>query len=139
MELVAEQGGLAGWSAPLTSSPAASTKAPTTTDSSAQPPPDYVHIFSLFLASTLWTLVMTVFPVLVDLPQNLYKPHYGWYNGDDIVRLLEPIVRYATLRRTMTDQSCTGITATPYCTCGVEWAACLTPPSLSLSPHTACL
>jgi hypothetical protein len=55
---------------------------------------DYQRVFALFLASNLWTLVMTAFPVLVDLPENLYKKHYGWYVGNDIVRLLEPIVRY---------------------------------------------
>lgn len=54
---------------------------------------DYVHVMSLFLASSLWTLFMTAFPVMVDLPEDLYSKHYGWYVGNDIVRLLEPVVR----------------------------------------------
>ncbi|KAJ3052990.1 hypothetical protein HK097_005256 [Rhizophlyctis rosea] len=47
------------------------------------------RILSLFLLSNFITLVFTVFPVLVDLP-NVRRD--GWYVGNDIIRLLEPIV-----------------------------------------------
>lgn len=57
----------------------------------------YIRSMSLFLASATWTLFMTAFPVMVDLPEDLYKKHYGWYVGNDIIRLLEPIGRSVQL------------------------------------------
>ncbi|KAL2919728.1 hypothetical protein HK105_200642 [Polyrhizophydium stewartii] len=48
-----------------------------------------VYLGGLLLGSNLVTLVFTVFPVLVTLPDIDKR---GWYVGDDVVRLLEPIV-----------------------------------------------
>jgi len=56
-------------------------------------PVDVDHIMWLFLVNSAWTLLMTFLPVLVDFPQIRFQsPDIEWYNGNDIVRLLEPIV-----------------------------------------------
>jgi hypothetical protein len=49
---------------------------------------DAARIMALFIASNLWTILMTFLPVLLDLNDTLYRPHPGWYTGDDIIRLL---------------------------------------------------
>ena len=52
----------------------------------------YFKLFSLFLASNLWTFLMTMIPVLVDLmPNTMYADHPNWYGGNDVARFLEPI------------------------------------------------
>jgi hypothetical protein len=36
--------------------------------------------------------VLTFIPVFADVgPTNLYPKHDGWYVGDDIIRIIEPI------------------------------------------------
>lgn len=48
-------------------------------------------LFVIFL-SNLWTLVLTIVPVMVSIPpNNYYTGHDDWYTGSDVVRLLEPI------------------------------------------------
>ncbi len=46
-------------------------------------------VLSVFLAMNLCTLFFTVFPVVATLPV-IYGDN--WYNGDDIFRLVEPII-----------------------------------------------
>ncbi len=47
------------------------------------------RIFSLFLGLNLATLVLTVIPVVTSLPSLRSD---GWYTGDDIIRLAEPLI-----------------------------------------------
>lgn len=47
------------------------------------------RILLLFAASHLVTLVLTVIPVVADLPAIDQR---GWYVGEDIIRLVEPLV-----------------------------------------------
>jgi hypothetical protein len=52
----------------------------------------YLDLFALYLASNLWTLLMTGIPLLANLGPDTYYPHHpGWYTGNDVARLLEPI------------------------------------------------
>ncbi|TPX69266.1 hypothetical protein SpCBS45565_g02605 [Spizellomyces sp. 'palustris'] len=58
-------------------------------DSSEVPAqPKTRRVLSLLLATNLCTLIFTVIPVLVELP-NIKG---NWYVGNDVIRLLEPIV-----------------------------------------------
>ncbi|RKO87335.1 hypothetical protein BDK51DRAFT_17426 [Blyttiomyces helicus] len=52
------------------------------------PQPNPRTVLLLLLAGNLFTLVFTVFPVLVNLPDI----RQGYYDGNDIIRLLEPLV-----------------------------------------------
>lgn len=48
-------------------------------------------VFMLFL-STIWTLVLTVVPVLSSVgPNNYYLPDRDWYTGSDVMRFVEPV------------------------------------------------
>lgn len=52
----------------------------------------YGTILQLFLFTNLWTLLLTVVPVLISIPSNeYYRGHPNWYTGNDIIRLIEPI------------------------------------------------
>lgn len=46
----------------------------------------------LLLAQSVWTLIMTVLPVVLELPTVAGSPHKGWYVGDDVIRFLEPLL-----------------------------------------------
>jgi hypothetical protein len=49
-------------------------------------------ILSIILFSNLWTLLLTVLPVVVEIqPKNYYAHHPDWYSGADIMRFIEPI------------------------------------------------
>ena len=49
-------------------------------------------VLVLLLASSVWTIVMTAIPVLVKNSGDLGGPYVGWFEGNDVIRLLEPIV-----------------------------------------------
>ena len=46
----------------------------------------------LFLASNIFVIILTVIPVLVEMPDVKSSPYPEWYSWSDIIRLLEPIV-----------------------------------------------
>ena len=46
---------------------------------------------TLFLFSNLFVIILTIIPVIANLP-DLKGPYTGWYTGNDILRLLEPII-----------------------------------------------
>ncbi|KAI9009561.1 hypothetical protein BC832DRAFT_551776 [Gaertneriomyces semiglobifer] len=52
------------------------------------PPPNTRRILSLLLALNLCTFLLTLVPVVVELP-GIRPP---WYVGNDVLRLLEPII-----------------------------------------------
>jgi hypothetical protein len=46
----------------------------------------------LFLASYLWTLILTGVPLAFTVgPVTYYANHPDWYTGDDVMRFLEPV------------------------------------------------
>lgn len=53
---------------------------------------NYKQIFCYYLLTLLWTLLLTAIPIFANLPpKNYYPNHPGWYTGNDLMRLLEPI------------------------------------------------
>ncbi|XJO70908.1 hypothetical protein BDV3_000515 [Batrachochytrium dendrobatidis] len=50
-----------------------------------------VYLGGLFLAANLVTLLFTIIPVVINFP-SITSDNPGWYAGDDIIRLLEPII-----------------------------------------------
>lgn len=52
----------------------------------------YRTILLIILISNLWTLILTLVPVIANVgPDNYYAHHPGWYTGDDVIRFIEPI------------------------------------------------
>jgi hypothetical protein len=50
------------------------------------------RVVFMLLLSTVWTLVLTVVPVLSSLgPNDYYLPERDWYTGDDVMRFVEPV------------------------------------------------
>jgi hypothetical protein len=53
---------------------------------------DTVIIVILSFLTTLWTFLLTVIPVLANIPSNnYYVGHTFWFTGNDVMRLIEPI------------------------------------------------
>jgi hypothetical protein len=50
----------------------------------------YKKIFGIFSLTYLWTLVLTVLPVVISIGPNNYYNHRNWYSGSDVIRLIEP-------------------------------------------------
>lgn len=50
------------------------------------------RVVFMLLLSTLWTLILTVIPVLTSLPpDDYYLPERKWYSGGDVMRFVEPV------------------------------------------------
>jgi hypothetical protein len=70
-------------------------------------------ILVLLLTSSVWTIIMTAVPVLVKNSGELGGPYVGWFVGDDVIRLLEPIVSLPLQLALLVESKCFSADSSP--------------------------